>query len=438
VYRLLQNHTYKDVSIQLYKRGESEIWNCRVKLPQQNHVRRSLRTSDEVLALEKAKELAWDLLRRNDEGRALNPRSFGIISTEFIKYVSRQIKRGLYSKDKLDSYSRYIRKYFVPFFKNKRIDRITDNLIKDYYEWRLDYQDESSNVTYTRNNRKVVAKRAVRKVPALTTLKREDSALRQIFEFARERGDIKRDQIPQINAGKILTARIKKEYKKRPGFTLEEWRHLIRVSRSRKANKRLWSSLSTEHKKAGITGINERQLNQRALLHDYILFMGNSGLRTMEAKNLRWCDIENITTRQGRETIKLHLKGKGKTRDTISMPSVRTYLSRIRSRQEEWSIKNNFTVDNDSHVFRDEYGNQMKSFNRGFTQLLKAAGLEKDRHGDKRSAYSLRHMYASFRMLYGDVEVYSLADNMGTSVEMIEKFYGHYRKEMNADRLINS
>ena len=42
------------------------------------------------------------------------------------------------------------------------------------------------------------------------------------------------------------------------------------------------------------------------------------------------------------------------------------------------------------------------------------------------SPYSLRHTYATMRISEG-VSVFQLAANMGTSVEMIESFYGKKR-----------
>ena len=51
-----------------------------------------------------------------------------------------------------------------------------------------------------------------------------------------------------------------------------------------------------------------------------------------------------------------------------------------------------------------------------------------------RDAYSFRHSYATQRLLTG-ISVYTLAENMGTSVAMIEKHYGHVRPELAADEL---
>ena len=55
---------------------------------------------------------------------------------------------------------------------------------------------------------------------------------------------------------------------------------------------------------------------------------------------------------------------------------------------------------------------------------MRGAGVETDTHGAKRTIYSLRHTYATFRLESG-VDIYQLARNMGTSVAMIEQFYGH-------------
>jgi integrase len=56
--------------------------------------------------------------------------------------------------------------------------------------------------------------------------------------------------------------------------------------------------------------------------------------------------------------------------------------------------------------------------------LIKSAGVEKDSQGDRRTIYSLRHTYATFRLQEG-VHQYILAKNMGTSTAMLERHYGH-------------
>ena len=47
---------------------------------------------------------------------------------------------------------------------------------------------------------------------------------------------------------------------------------------------------------------------------------------------------------------------------------------------------------------------------------------QRDVYGEKYTIYSLRHFYAQMR-LNEEVSVYDLASQMGTSVEMISRFY---------------
>ena len=57
-----------------------------------------------------------------------------------------------------------------------------------------------------------------------------------------------------------------------------------------------------------------------------------------------------------------------------------------------------------------------------------------DRDGKARSLYSLRHYYATQRILEG-VSFGQLANQMGTSVSMIERHYSHLKPLMIAEQL---
>ncbi len=50
-----------------------------------------------------------------------------------------------------------------------------------------------------------------------------------------------------------------------------------------------------------------------------------------------------------------------------------------------------------------------------------------DRDGNRRTAYSLRHTYICFRLMEG-ADIYQIAKNCRTSVEMIEKHYAAHIK----------
>ena len=62
-----------------------------------------------------------------------------------------------------------------------------------------------------------------------------------------------------------------------------------------------------------------------------------------------------------------------------------------------------------------------------FRNILREEELLVDRDGQRRTAYSLRHTYICLRLLEG-ADIYQIAKNCRTSVEMIEKFYAAHLK----------
>ena len=98
----------------------------------------------------------------------------------------------------------------------------------------------------------------------------------------------------------------------------------------------------------------------------------------------------------------------------VCQPGCQRYFNRLRKRGHN--------TEPDDLVFCHEDGLPVGEWI-GFKSLLEAVGLEKDTHGDNRTIYSLRHTYATLRLQNG-TNVYWLKQNMGTSVQMIERHYG--------------
>jgi integrase len=61
--------------------------------------------------------------------------------------------------------------------------------------------------------------------------------------------------------------------------------------------------------------------------------------------------------------------------------------------------------------------------------------LKLDRDGNRRTAHSLRHTYICMRLMEG-ADIYQIAKNCLTSVEMIEKFYAvHIKNRFDASAI---
>lgn len=70
-----------------------------------------------------------------------------------------------------------------------------------------------------------------------------------------------------------------------------------------------------------------------------------------------------------------------------------------------------------------------------FNNILDELGLKTDRDGNRRTAYSLRHTYICLRLLEG-ADIYQIAKNCRTSVEMIEKYYAvHLKNSLDASAI---
>ena len=68
-------------------------------------------------------------------------------------------------------------------------------------------------------------------------------------------------------------------------------------------------------------------------------------------------------------------------------------------------------------------------------KVLEELNLKHDRDGNVRTAYSLRHTYICLRLLEG-ADIYQVAKNCRTSVEMIERYYAiHLKNTLDASAI---
>jgi integrase len=152
-------------------------------------------------------------------------------------------------------------------------------------------------------------------------------------------------------------------------------------------------------------------------LHDYVLFMVNTGLRPDEARRLEFRDVEIVEDRSTGETIlEISVRGKRGVGYCKSMPGAVLPFERLRKRFEE----RQGTVQPTDTLFTANHRELLNA-------ILDEEKLKFDREGNRRTAYSLRHTYICFRLMEG-ADIYQIAKNCRTSVEMIEKFYAVHIK----------
>lgn len=236
--------------------------------------------------------------------------------------------------------------------------------------------------------------------------------LRQLFNQAYKWGYVSGNHVPLIES-------VKAPDNPRPSFTAEEF----------KALKQLALSRATED------DISKHIKDERMILFCYINLAAYSGMRPTELKNLNWGDIQSYIpiseVPANRPPISISVRGKNLARTFIPHPLAFASFDLLHMIWMRWVKRDHEKTD---PVFFGPSGKRLGSLNKGLHILLKLAGLEKDHRGAKRTAYSFRHFYIS-QMLVNNVDVFLVAQNTGTSPDMIRRFYADVDIHKQADVL---
>ena len=180
---------------------------------------------------------------------------------------------------------------------------------------------------------------------------------------------------------------------------------------------------------------NEHVLSNRVKLHSYIEIAAGSGMRPTEMKNLNWGNVLRFRECRAKaideQDIRFQVQGKSKYGDVV--PDL-TVIGAVHMLWERFVDEVGREPLDSDPLFADHTGKRIQSFKKGFAELLKLSGLEKDFRGVARTTYSLRHYYISEKIAKG-VAVHDVARNTRTSIAMIDKHYGQVSTERIKDQL---
>jgi len=397
-------------------------------------IKTSLQTPDETEAFRLANQIWHEQTYRLKQGLTIEEQPFSKVAEEFIKKVEFEASADERSKYHPIYWPPIIRRFPMAYFGDKPIDTITSADLERYLLWRKTYwtSGPGSKIEKIRceRNGRIYSRAAPRKVAALSTLNGEMVIIRGIFEQAARWGYCQPLVMPSTKTRKRVDNR-------RPSFTNAEYTALLRV-----CEKRMYESFTAERHiqaKDGRTWKlpppNKHVRADRIRLYAYILLMGNTGLRPTEAKNLTWGNIllyrETRNKPDHEKDARLQVRGKGKHGVSVPLPSAIYALGILWDLFEEEIGRE---PNDDDPLFANHEGKRINSFKRGFAEALKAADLERDHRGVRRTPYSLRHYYISSRIEEG-VPVHDIARNTRTSIAMIDKHYAQVSTEQIKDSL---
>ncbi len=383
----MATHTIFGGKVHLYKRPNSSFWQCSTYLAGRNR-----RVSTKHESLELAKEFAEDwyltLRDKNRSGDLISEKTFRQAAAVFEREYE-IITEGQRSPRWVEGHKARLRLHLIPFFGSLGLSQVTADKAQEYRIHRIETSPES-------------------RPPARSTIHDEIVTLRQVLKTA-----LRHDWLahlpdlspPYKTRGKVTH---------RAWFSHKEYKQLYQATRQR-ARKPLHPGYKWHAEQ----------------LHDYVLFMANTGMRPDEARNLQHRDVEIVTDDwSGDKILEIEVRGKRGVGYCMSMPGAVRPFERLRDRPRPVKANGEDTGNGEDSppalpeptdpVFP---GNHIKMFN----NVLAEQKLKFDRDENRRTAYSLRHTYICFRLMEG-ADIYQIAKNCRTSVEMIEKFYATHIK----------
>ncbi|MEA3015178.1 MAG: hypothetical protein QOD42_3723 [Sphingomonadales bacterium] len=372
-------------------------WYCRVKMPKADRYKTiSLKTSDITTARDRAFDYDADVRFRLKHDVPIFNRPFRQVGQEYLAEQARRAKRGEIGEARVKKLKSVIEGTLDSYVGATQVHLIGQESWDGYPAHRRQKGEG-------RYRMQVIDGKDV-KLISDNTIRFEMSIFGAVMNYAVKKRYI---TVSQRFAGKP-----KLKTMRRDEFTLEEYRKLHTVGRA-------WVAKATKPSSRWY----------RTIAYNFILIMCNTGMRPSEAKNLRWRDIASAKDRDGREIVVLFVQGKGKSRKLVAPQSVGDYLDRIRAIAK--------AQEPDNRVFTTVTGSPAKTLYKNLIDaVLKEAKLRDGPNGVPRSTYCFRHTYATFRLSEG-VDVYFLAEQMGTSVKMIEDHYGHVDTIKHADRVLH-
>jgi hypothetical protein len=341
------------------------------------YVVRSTKETNRIEAAEVAEEILETYKSKQNTSHAVNKeRSF----EHYAKMLSEITKQKARSSRNKYAFSDQAKILFretdglVSYFGKHDVGKITPGIVKDY----LLFLDQRRD-----------------KPLAMSTKSKQCGVLRQVLMLALEDGVI--DIIPPMPKMRTVD-------KPRVSFTDAEYARLLEFAR-----------VTADQGETRVRGVPVSREH-----YNLIVFAVHSFLRPIETElfGIRFCDIEVMN--DDPKHLLMTLTGKTGFRKSASMRAAVDIFEKQRELHAE-------RKDTD-YVFMPEYANRttaVNTYRRIFNYFFQETGLKKDKDGNDRSPYSLRHYALQTRLVKSDgkVNIYWLAENAGTSVEQLERFY---------------
>ncbi len=376
--------------LKIYLTNASRYWQVRCFFHGRVHSK-SLKTANKREAIAGAKSY-YELLVGSFYARQQGWQPEASPAAQFETLVERlilldrdRVARGELAEMTQRANANRLRQYWLPLLRDKRIKDIT-------------HYDIMQAVG-------TLSRRGISPVSLAQYLQ----CLRSVFKLA---------QAEQLIQQLPIFPKIRKNSQPRGGFTVAEYRLLVRTARRLSVLKEE-QRMPTHRNRAG--GIYTETASIPKEVVWLVSFMVNGFMRPSDVIHIQHQHIEIVRGEHVYLRLTLPETKRHKAPIVTLRPAVRAYESLRRYMKVQGLAKP------DDYLFLPTIRNRATAgriLSIHFIKVLVAAGLRTGKMGQQRTLYSLRHTAIMFRLLYGKgIDLLTLARNARTSVQMIEQFY---------------
>jgi len=364
--------------LSIYKTGRSPFWHARIyDAVKKKYVVRSTKETNRIEAAEVAEEIVETYKKKQNSSHAVSKdRSFEHYA-KMLSEITKQKAKASRNKYAFTDQAKILfreKDGLVSYFGKHDVGKITPGNVRDY----LLFLDKRRD-----------------KPLAMSTKSKQCGVIRQVLMLALEDGVI--DIIPPMPKQRTVD-------KPRVSFSDAEYGLLLEAART--------IADEGETRVRGVLVTREH--------YNVIVFAVHSFLRPTETElfGIRHCDIEMMDTEP--RHLLMTLTGKTGYRKSATLDAAVDIYAKQRVLHSDAKPTD--------YAFMPEYANRttaVNTYRRIFNHFLQETGLKKDKDGNDRSPYSLRHYALQTRLVKSDgkVNIYWLAENAGTSVDQLERFY---------------
>jgi integrase len=376
------------------RRDGGEQWWVRVySETDKKYIRRSLKTKNKEVATLNAKEFYKKVIKLSSSGESIITTSVASLTKKFLKYQTLLVEKGKLSQTRLKTMTRTLTRVGMFLGKSSRVGSIPREKFLQGYE---EYRYKTS-----------IKKKELDEV----SIHSELQAWKQMVTWGIDRGLVSKTT-------HLVYPKLNTKSGRRDEFSPQEYRKITRTLNTKKY-------LDVKHPYLS---------NRRYFIKYVFLVLCNTGMKTGEMTKMLWKHLgepytyEDENTGETKETIEIFIPKENtkqkKQRYVVIYGDGWKYLQEVKKFSK-------YTKPND-YIFPKYDGNKWTLNERVFDNLMKDSGVDKTER--KLTWTSTRHFYGTKRIEEG-VDVYLLAEQMGTGITMIERHYGHRKIKSQTSKL---